>query len=336
MRVTENMNYDTVRTGVHRSRERLSNNQIQSSTLKKVNAPSDDPVASAKILEIRTDKVNTEQFQNNAKMAESFLTNTDHVFEELSEILMRAKDIAINQSSAASANDSTRIGVAEEVTQLYKQAIGAANRRVGDRFLMGGYKTQTPPVTPTGEYKGDQGQMMVEIAKDVYIAVNVPGIEAFNTHPQYSSDIRRQNEMQQEQEPTLNRSPTATAEGDSDTTGGIENAENVNLFEELQNLRIALLTGDLESVRSTLDRLDNIQGKVIASRSKIGSRLQGVRSTMTGLERTALTNAQLNSTLEDADMAQVMSDLAKEETVLRSALQSSQKLIQPTLMDFLK
>ena len=35
-------------------------------------------------------------------------------------------------------------------------------------------------------------------------------------------------------------------------------------------------------------------------------------------------------------MIQVVSDLAKEEAVLRSALSSSQKLIQPTLLDFLK
>jgi hypothetical protein len=35
-------------------------------------------------------------------------------------------------------------------------------------------------------------------------------------------------------------------------------------------------------------------------------------------------------------MAQVVSDLAKEETVFRTALQSSNKLLQPTLMDFLK
>jgi len=40
--------------------------------------------------------------------------------------------------------------------------------------------------------------------------------------------------------------------------------------------------------------------------------------------------------LEDADMAQVMSDLAREETIFRGALASSQKLMQPTLLDFLK
>ena len=57
---------------------------------------------------------------------------------------------------------------------------------------------------------------------------------------------------------------------------------------------------------------------------------------MQSLERHNITNAELTSSIEDADMARVVSDLAKEETVFRSALQSSSKLVQPTLMEFLR
>jgi flagellar hook-associated protein 3 FlgL len=68
----------------------------------------------------------------------------------------------------------------------------------------------------------------------------------------------------------------------------------------------------------------------------VGSRVQGLQSAAIANEKHNIANAQLNSILEDADMAQVVSDLAKEETVFRSSLQTSQKLIQPTLLDFLK
>jgi flagellar hook-associated protein 3 FlgL len=112
--------------------------------------------------------------------------------------------------------------------------------------------------------------------------------------------------------------------------------ENANVFDEIQNLRNGLLTGDLDGIRNTLERLDSIQAKLTATRAKIGSRMQGLQSTSAAIERHNLVNAQLSSNLEDADMAQVVSDLAKEETVFRSALASSHKLIQPTLLDFLK
>lgn len=335
MRVTENTNYDTIRNSIGRSRERMQGYQQQSSTLRKLNTPSDDPVGAAKVMELRTDKVNNDQYQINAKQAETFLVNSDHALSELSELLLRAKEIAINQSSGPSSNEESRLGVAEEVSQLYLQAVATANRRVGDRYLFGGYQTTKPPIDNEGKYHGDDGQMMVEVAKDIYLAMNVPGNQAFNTRPQpivrevdkkykdtpmYGPDGRKlastePKKKQQDQEPRL---------------------ENANAFSELDHLRIALLSGDMEGIRSTLERLDDLHTKVTSERAKLGARLQGLQSTSQAIERHNVTNAGLSSMIEDADMAQVMSDLAKEETVFKSSLNSARRLVQPTLLDFIK
>jgi flagellar hook-associated protein 3 FlgL len=340
MRVTENSTYGVIKGSIQRSRERMETLQGQSATLKKLNTPSDDPIGSAKVLEIRTDKVNNDQYQMNGKMAENFLNNTDQALSELAEIIGRCKDIAINQSSGASSNEDTRLGVAEEVTQLFQQAVSTANRRIGDRFLFGGFKTNKAPVDSDGRYRGDEGQMMVEVAKDVFISMNIPGIEAFNTNPKRAPDapLPRSYDGQSPSRSLAGdsyaRSATEPSLGDTDSPEA--GPENVNVFDEIQFLRIGLLTGDLDAIRNTLERLDGIHGRLTATRAKIGSRMQGLQNTTQALERHNLVNAQLTSNLEDADMAQVVSDLAKEETVFRSALGSSQKLIQPTLLDFLK
>src|SRR4051812_19861717 len=223
MRVTENTNYDTVRNTINRTKERMEKLQGQSATLRKLNTPSDDPVGSAKVLEIRTDKLNNDQYTMNAKLAETFLDNSDHALSELSEICMRAKEIAIGQASGASSNDDTRLGVSEEVTQLFKQAVAAGNRRVGDRYLFGGYKTSNPPIDPEGRYKGDTGNMMVEIAKDVFLSTNVPGLEAFNSNPKASNDARSSGENYGAQ--SAGRSPASIEGGQNPDT-----AENVNVF----------------------------------------------------------------------------------------------------------
>jgi flagellar hook-associated protein 3 FlgL len=202
MRISDNQNYDTLRNNIFRSKERMDNLQSEASTMKKLNTPSDDPVSAAKVLEVRTEKMNNDQYQTNAKLAESFLTNSEQALTELSDIIVRAKEIAISQSSGASANSDTRLGVAEEVTQLYNQAVAAGNRRIGDRYLFGGYKTQNPPIDPSGRYQGDNGQTMVEIAKDVFLSMNVTGLEAFNTNPKNSSDGRTGYSQQPQQYPT--------------------------------------------------------------------------------------------------------------------------------------
>lgn len=322
---------------MRRSKDRMENLQVQASTLRKLNQPSDDPIGTAKVLEVRTDKVNNDQYQLNARMAETFLNNSDHALADLSEIAVRAKEIAINQASGPSSNEDTRIGVAEEVTQLFKQAIATANRRVGERYLFGGYKTLKPPVDPEGNYLGDDGLVMVEVAKDVFMTMNVPGVDAFNTNPRmsyegqgvYGEPIRRPANEKDSKE-------AQRAQDSTERNEPISNKENVNLFDELQSLRISLLTGDLEALRGGLERLDSIHSKLVSTRAKLGSRVQGLQSMSQAIERHNLTNATLTSQLEDADMAQVVSDLNKEETIFRSSLATSKRLIQPTLLDFLK
>jgi flagellar hook-associated protein 3 FlgL len=339
MRVSDNTNFGLVRETINRTKGRMENLQQQSATLKKVNTPSDDPVGASKILEIRTDKVNNEQFLMNSKLAEAQLNNTESALGELAEIVVRAKEIALQQASGASANDDTRIAVAEEINQLFQSAIGTGNRRIGDRYVFGGYKTDKPPVTIEGKYVGDDGQMMIEVGRDVFISMNIPGHEAFNTNPQIE---RRAADAPPADSPELqprmgNRAPASyTADGRAADAGAAPQPENVNVFEELQNLRIGLLTSDTDTIRNTLERFDQVHARLNSMRAKIGSRINGLQTMTSSLERQNITSAQLSSHLEDADMAQVVSDLAKEETVFRSALQSSNKLLQPTLMDFLK
>ncbi len=325
MRIAENTNFDIVRDSITRSKAKMDKLQLESATLKKLNTPSDDPVGAAKVLEVRTEKVNNDQFQANSKLAQTFLENSDHALSELSDIILRAKEIALGQSSGASSNQETRLGVAEELAQLYEQSVATANRKVGDRYLFGGYKTQQPPVDADGRYHGDAGHMMVEIAHGVFISMNVPGVEAFNTQPKSSSDAKHLYG-----EPKKGRDLASTPEEQK------SHPENANVFSELQNLRIALLTGDLDGIHAELDRLDQVHEKLVAERAKAGSRLNGLQSAAQAIERHNITNAQLTSTLEDADMAKVMSELAKDESVYRSALASSKNLIQPTLLEYLR
>ncbi len=317
MRVTENTNFNLVQRSIGLARGRMEKLQAQTATLKKLNTPSDNPISAAKIMELRTEKANNDQFNMNIKMAQSFLSNADSALSELSEVAVRAKEIALGQASGASSNDDTRIGVAEEVSQLFLQAVSAGNRKIGNRYIFGGYKTDHPPVNPLGEYKGDNGDMMVEVAKDVFVSINIPGNEVFNAMVTIPVEEN-------------GRVPAGEIKKVEPQTAGI------NLYKELQNFRIALLTGDLRGIRETLENFDALGSHLIALRAKAGSRVQGLDGALGAMERHNLVNAQLSSELEDADMAQVMSDLAKEETVLRSALQSGQKLIQPTLMDFLR
>ena len=54
------------------------------------------------------------------------------------------------------------------------------------------------------------------------------------------------------------------------------------------------------------------------------------------LEANRVNLAEVKSAAEDADTLQVYSDLAKNENVLKASLEVNRKLLQPSLLDFLK
>ena len=102
-------------------------------------------------------------------MAETFLTNSEQALTELTDILVRAKEIAISQASGASSNAETRLGVAEEVTPAL--SAGRLRGQSPHRRSLSFRRLQdaaSPRSIRTGRYHGDDGQMMVEIAQGCF------------------------------------------------------------------------------------------------------------------------------------------------------------------------
>jgi flagellar hook-associated protein 3 FlgL len=96
------------------------------------------------------------------------------------------------------------------------------------------------------------------------------------------------------------------------------------------------MTNDVDMIRSTIEPLDAIRDRVITMRAQVGARSNGIDNAIANMGKKNVFNAELQSSIEDADIIQVVSDMAREETVLKASLQASGKLIQPTLLEFLR
>jgi flagellar hook-associated protein 3 FlgL len=306
MRVSDNTARASVEEALRKTRSRMEGLQIKNATQKRLTVPSDDPAANTKILDIRTQTTMHSQYSSNGDIAKNRLIMTDAALGELYDIFVRAKEIALGQSSDASANADSRLGVAQEISALYQQLVSVANRRVGQQYLFSGYKTLTNPYSALGEYKGDSGEIPVEIQKDVFIAMNLPGPHVFEAkllHPDDKARVIAAQERGQD---------LSTQQAPLKPTGAL------NLFQELDALRTGLLTNDTITVRDSLENLDAIINHVIILRSKVSSRVSGIDTAIGQTGKLDLANAELMSQLEDADYAELWSNLAKEETVLRS------------------
>ena len=334
MRVSDNTTAAAVGDSLKHTRTKMERLQIQNATQKKLLTPSDDPAANSKIMDIRTESTVNGQFANNAMLAKNRLSMTDTALNEMYDLFVRAKEIAISQSSDASASPDSRLGVAQEVKSLYQQLISVANRRSGAHYLFSGFKTQTPAYTAEGEFRGDKGEIPVEIQKDVFIATNITGPEVFEIKKYRLDDSNRT--------PAALERTNPAAAGDKDAKDepnalkAAKVAETINVFHELDSLRVGLMTNDTATIRDTMEHLDEIIKTVITTRAKVSSRVSGIDTAVGSTQRTDTQNAELATQLEDADYAELWSNMAKEETVLRSSLHAAQKLIQPTLLEFLR
>lgn len=364
MRIADKMNFDQVNTNLGKNRSDMAELQNQAATQKRLTKPSDDPLAATRVLQTRTEIEAGKQFLKSASLAKSFLEYSDQSLGELSELLMRAKELAISQSNDASASESTRQVAASEIQQLFAQTVQVGNRKQGDRFLFGGFRTTRPPFDANGNYRGDSGEMKITINKEATIAMNMPGDRIFlgksvqtpaTTQP--SGDPSKQPISPRENEDPLQkpapiRAPASRFGNDpqnaSDALAKLDEhdlpnnlaeswqTKGTSVFKVLTDLEIGLRANDKASVQESLDRIDEAIAQVVIARSTLGARSQTLNSAMESLQKGQVDAKTLQSNLEDADTFELVSDINKTESTLKASLQTSGKLIQPSLLDFLR
>lgn len=359
MRVTDKMNQANVLNNISRNRTEMNTLQSQAATLKRVTKPSDDPLATTRVLQARTEDRNFQQFQKNIASAKSFLEFTDQSLSELGEIVVRAKELAI-QAANDSGGATPREIISAEIEQLYDQSIGVGNRRLGDRYIFAGFKTTQAPFDPEGNYLGDDGDMKIQTHKDTYVGMNIPGSKVFmgqglsadgsirtrsatpTTIPQVQEHkVKEQQRLEQKQEAEQNSIMLRGPASIGHTSGGsdrdpVTGFKGVNIFTALRDLNIAAKTNDKVAIQESLEILDQALNQVTMSRSEVGARVNALNTTFEGLQKSTVDNKVITSQLEDADMFQVVSDINKTDSTLKATMESSSKLLNQSLIDFLR
>lgn len=360
MRIADKMQYNQVQKNISQNRTEMSNLQNQSATQKRINKPSDDPLASARVLTARTEERGNAQFIKNINQAKSFLEFADQSLGELGDILVRAKELAIHQANDASANAESRLVTASEVHQIFNQSVQIGNRKLGERFIFGGFMTETKPFTEQGEYQGDNGEVKIQTHKESFIAMNIPGNRVFQGiglsgdgvarsevgMPKTTEELRkwREDKKQFDLEQQIKnenfvqtRGPASEAKQTQlSFADPVENSAGINVFQVLRDLEVSLKTNDKQGVFTALDDLDAAIAQVVLARSEVGSRVMSINGTTDSIQKAVVDNKITASQLEDVDVFHVVSEINKTDAALKATLETSGKMMQQSLMDFVK
>ena len=108
-----------------------------------------------------------------------------------------------------------------------------------------------------------------------------------------------------------------------------------DIFTELENLVNALNSGDGDISRF-LTSLDTHASNVTANRADLGARYNRVELIDDRLSQQVVIATKIISDNEDAELEKVIMGLTTQESVHRAALGVGSRIIQPSLMDFLR
>lgn len=184
MRITQSMMTSTMMSGLQGNYKRLDKYQEQMMTQRRINRPSDDPVGVASALQYRSQITATTQFEQNAEDADSWLKYGDTVMTEVTQIIQRLSELAVQGGTDTVPKDA-RENIAAEVEQMYQQLISLGNAQFKGKYIFNGERTDEKPFPddPIGTaYKLDDGEVRYQVGAGITVSVNTLGEQVFGAH----------------------------------------------------------------------------------------------------------------------------------------------------------
>lgn len=186
MRISTANLYATSTNQLNTLQGALARTQMQLSTDRRLLTAADDPVASARALEVSQSQEINAQFATNRNSAKSSLAQVESTLQNTGDVLQDIQTLAVTAGNAAML-PSDREKLATELEGRLADLLGIANTADGSGgFLFSGYMTTTQPFTstPTGAaYQGDQGVRQLQVSDSRKLPLSASGSAIFEAIP---------------------------------------------------------------------------------------------------------------------------------------------------------
>lgn len=291
----------TTLSNINLNYKKMQETQEKLSSGKQINRPSDDPSGTRKVLGLRTEELQVQQFLDNTATAKEQMSLTSNALESIDELFAKIKELTV-QANNDTLGQAERETIANELDELTESVLQYANTENNGRYIFSGTKTLTAAFTATRDssgnilsvsYNGNNEEIKYQIGPNSFIQVNLPGGKLFQDNKTFSTLI------------SLRDALKATTFDSS-------------AFSNLRN-----------TLESAADALSTEITKNGAKANRLDLTTYSLESSQTALK-------ELISNTEDADVATLIMDLKHQESVLQSSLKTGAMVIQQTLLDFLR
>jgi len=303
LRVTQSMMHLQLSRNLNRNMSQMEQIQQQTTTGRKINKASDDPVGITYSLRYRTELAANEQYKENVDSAISWLDFNDTVLGQAGEVLKRIKDLTVQGSNGTNPGVALE-NVKNEIEQLKTQLIEIGNSKMNGKYVFNGEQFDKALFDKNAAgfdakaVGGDQGIINYAISANMNIDINFSASQVF---------------------------------GDADPAGTTN-----NVFSVLDRVIAGLSAGDYQAVSAELPNIDASMDRVLNVRAEVGARINRLELMENRLTDLSINLTDMKSKTEDADYELLLINAQINENIYQATLSVGAKVISKSLVDFLR
>ncbi|MFD2615834.1 flagellar hook-associated protein FlgL [Terrilactibacillus laevilacticus] len=297
MRITQGMLSGNILTQLSKGYGKIADYQQQLASGKKITRPSQDPVVAALGIGYRADTSAVDQYQRNVTDGYKWLDSSDSALSQTDDVLNRIRELTVQASNDTNTTDD-RNSIKQEIDQMKQQLVTIGNSQIGERYIFNGNNSSVAPITvdSSGKVTVNNGTNNAPVNIDVNHGVKIQ----INVDPQ--------------------------------------SVFNQKLFDDIDDLESALTDGHTsgDQIGDFLAKIDDHLNHVAGTQADLGAKMNRMDLIQNRLAVQKEDAEKIMSSNEDADFESTVINLTTQQSVYNAALSVGAKMMQPTLVEFIK
>lgn len=324
MRIT---NSSMIRSHMYDTQNNLTNmskiNQ-QISTGKVINTVSDDPHKAIKIMNINNEIKYTEKYNSNIDESVGWMNTTDGALDNVGNLLGEIKETILKVGNGTYSQNEMK-SLNEDMNEKIKQLADTLNSTYGGKYLFGGSSVDDAPITVI---ENPDGTVKLEFSKD-----------------KNGQTIPNTDDLKADISSGINIDYNISVGEILNIKDG--NGNTVNLLDEINNLSTLMndiANGDEQTaakaketlLNDTKGKIDTLFDHVVNERTSLGVRVSTAEKIKELNDEDILNIQDVLSKTQDTDVVEKFIELKSAEMIYQASIQVGAKLIQPTILDYIR
>ena len=324
MRIT---NSSMIRSHMYDTQNNLTNmskiNQ-QISTGKVINTVSDDPYKAIRIMNMNNEIKYTEKYNSNIDETVGWMNTTDGALESTGNLLNEIKETILKVGNGTYSQNEMK-SLNADINEKIKQLADTLNSTYGGKYLFAGTNVDDAPLKVV---ENPDGSVKLEFSKD-----------------KNGQTIPNTDDLKADISSGINIDYNISVGEILNIKDG--NGNNINLLDEINNLSTLMnniangdeqtaSTAKEELLNNTKGKIDQLFDHVVNERTSLGVKVSTAEKIKEFNDDNIINMKNVLSLDQDTDHVEKFIELKSLELVYQASIQVGAKLIQPTILDYIR